>query len=83
LCIDEPGPPQQTVVLAGEDTVVVPGLGGNMTEQIARKYGGDNWESSYDHIANTPDRVIVSYTPTRVLTWNDSGDRREYVQKFK
>ena len=83
LCIDEPGPPQQTVVLAGEDAVVTPGLGGDMTERIAKKYGGDNWESSYDHIANTPDRVIVSYTPTRILTWKASGDRREYVQKFK
>ena len=35
LCIDEPGPPQQTVVLAGEDAVVTPGLGGDMTEPVS------------------------------------------------
>ena len=67
-------------MLAAETCEITPGLG-TVTEKIARKYGGDNWESSYEHIANTPDRVVVSYKPTRVLTWSSSADRRVHVQK--
>ena len=81
ICVDEPGDPdQRTVVLAAETCTITPGLG-TVTETIARKYGGENWETSYEHIANTPDRVVVSYKPTRILTWSSSADRREHVQK--
>ena len=67
-------------MLAAETCEITPGLG-TVTEAIARKYGGENWKTSYEHIANTPDRVVVSYKPTRVLTWSSSGDRRVHVQK--
>ncbi len=81
LCVDEPGDPdQRTVVLRGDSVTIEPGLG-TVTEAIARKYGGENWQTSYEHIANTPDRVVVSYKPTRILTWSSSTDRREHVQK--
>ena len=81
LCIDEPGDPdQRTVVLRGDAVTIEPGLG-TVTEKIARKYGGENWQTSFEHIANTPDRVVVSYKPTRILTWSSSADRRVHVQK--
>ncbi|MCY3881579.1 MAG: PPOX class F420-dependent oxidoreductase [Dehalococcoidia bacterium] len=83
ICVDEPGDPdQRTVVLGAESCTITPGLG-TVTETIARKYGGENWETSYEHIANTPDRVVVSYKPTRILTWSSSADRREHVQKHR
>ena len=83
LCVDEPGDPdQRTVVLGAESVEITPGLG-TVTEAIARKYGGASWETSYEHIANTPERVVVSFRPTRILTWSSSADRREHVQKHR
>tara|TARA_Y100000588_G_scaffold379915_1_gene462907 strand:- start:506 stop:943 length:438 start_codon:yes stop_codon:yes gene_type:complete len=81
ICIDEPGDPDQRTVVLGADSVEITLGLGTVTERIARKYGGKNWESSYEHIANTPERVVVSFKPTRILTWSSSGDRREHVQK--
>ena len=80
ICVDEPGDPdQRTVVLAAESCTITPGLG-TVTETIARKYGGDNWESSYEHIANTPERVVVSCADPRP-DLELSADRRVHVQK--
>ena len=83
ICVDEPGPPeQQTVVLRANSVTITPGLG-TVTEKIARKYGGDDWQARYESIANTPDRIVVSFRPDRILTWSSSADRREHVQKYR
>ena len=83
LCVDDAGPPdQRTVVLRGDSVNIMPGLG-TVTETIARKYGSDHWESTYESIANTPDRVVISFKPTRILSWKSATDRRKHVQKHR
>jgi PPOX class probable F420-dependent enzyme len=78
--VDDPGPPQRTVVFRGEVHSIEDGLG-TVTERIAQKYtpGG----SGYESIANTPGRVVVAFRPSRILSWRDAADRREHVQRFK
>ncbi len=79
LIVDEPGPPQQTVTFRGVVDPIEDGLG-TVTERIANKYTPDG--SGYPSIAATPGRVVVSFKPAKALTWRDSQDRRENVQKF-
>jgi PPOX class probable F420-dependent enzyme len=78
--VDDPGPPQRTVTFRGEVHSIEEGLG-TVTECIALKYAPDG--SAYDSIANTPGRVVVAFRPSRILTWRDSADRREHVQKYR
>ena len=80
MVVDDPGTPQRTVTFRGVVHSIEEGLG-TVTERIASKY--DPSGGAYPSIANTPSRVVIAFRPSRVLTWRDSADRRENVQKYR